>query len=154
MDNITISDTNKVLNRMEIDRITKFVELEKKINDLKDGDETILSVEFDGEDLSLGQWQRLAIARAEYKNVEILIFDEPTASLDPLQEMQIMSKFMKISKEKTTVLITHRVGVAKLADKIITMREGKIVEFGSHIDLIKNNGEYCRLYNLQKQWYI
>lgn len=121
---------------------------------MKDGDETILSVEFDGEDLSLGQWQRLAIARAEYKNVEILIFNEPTASLDPLQEMQIMSKFMKISKEKTTVLITHRVGVAKLADKIITMREGKIVEFGSHIDLIKNNGEYCRLYNLQKQWYI
>ncbi len=144
------------INELEESKIEK--ELEKvNLNYMKEslnnGINTLLSKEFGGTDLSIGQWQRIAIARANYKDATLMIFDEPTASLDPLQEMDIMKSFIETTINKTRVLVTHRIGAAKLADRIITMKDGKIAEIGTHEELISMNGEYAYLYNSQKQWY-
>ncbi|GAA0122382.1 hypothetical protein UT300018_16980 [Clostridium faecium] len=132
----------------------------KKVNlsnikeSLHDGIDTLLSKEFLGTDLSIGQWQRIAIARANYKDASLIVFDEPTASLDPLQEIDIMRSFIETTKNKIRILVTHRIGAARLADRIITMKDGKIIEVGTHDELISIEGEYANLYNSQKQWYI
>lgn len=151
-ENVSISDTNNI-DRKKVEESLKSVELIQTIQNWDEGLDTLLSREFGGTDLSLGQWQRLAIARANYKKASLIVFDEPTASLDPLQEMEIMKKFIENTKDKTAILVTHRIGAAKLADRIITMQNGRIVELGTHKELLKKQGEYAKLYNSQKQWY-
>ncbi len=118
-----------------------------------DGYETILSREFGGVDLSLGQWQRIAIARALFRENDLIILDEPTSSIDPYEETRMYNIFSQITKEKTTVLVTHRLGSVKLADRILVMKAGEIVQSGSHNELITQEGEYLRLYQQQQQWY-
>lgn len=151
-ENVSISDTNNIDNK-KIEKSLESVELTQVTQSWEAGLDTLLSREFGGTDLSLGQWQRLAIARANYKEASLIVFDEPTASLDPLQEMEIMKKFIESTKDKTAILVTHRIGAAKLANSIITMKNGRIVEAGTHKELIKKQGEYAKLYNSQKQWY-
>ncbi len=151
-ENIAISDTNNI-DYKKVEESIKSVDLVYMIQKWDEGMDTLLSKEFGGTDLSLGQWQRLAIARANYKKASLIVFDEPTASLDPLQEMGIMKKFIEGTKDKTAILVTHRIGAAKLANRIITMKNGQVVELGTHKELLKKQGEYAKLYNSQKQWY-
>lgn len=155
---ITFKENVALGNIDNLDELKVCKELEKvNLNYIKDklhdGINTLLSKEFGGTDLSIGQWQRIAIARANYKDASLIVFDEPTASLDPLQEMDIMKNFIETTKNKTRILVTHRIGAARLADRIITMKDGKIIEVGTHDELINMNGEYAYLYNSQKQWY-
>ena len=118
------------------------------------GIDTILSKEFpDGTELSGGQWQKVAIARSMIKDSEVIIFDEPTAALDPIAELEIFNLLNNISKDKTTIMISHRLGVTKFADTIIVMKDGKISEKGSHEKLINNNGEYKKMYEAQASYY-
>ena len=118
------------------------------------GIDTILSKEFpDGTELSGGQWQKVAIARSMIKDSEVIIFDEPTAALDPIAELEIFNLLNNISKDKTTIMISHRLGVTKFADTIIVMKDGKISEEGSHEKLINNNGEYKKMYEAQASYY-
>jgi ABC-type multidrug transport system fused ATPase/permease subunit len=112
-----------------------------------------LGREFGGGELSGGQWQKLAISRSIFKDGEFFLLDEPTAALDPLIEWDILSGFMKITEGKTAVIISHRTGLCRLADTIIVMKAGRIVETGSHPVLLEQNGEYARLYNSQAIWY-
>lgn len=151
-ENVAIADINN-MNHNRVEENLNSVDLIQTIKKWDEGLETLLSKEFGGTDLSLGQWQRLAIARANYKESSLIVFDEPTASLDPLQEMEIMRKFIKGAKDKSTILVTHRIGAAKLADRIITMKNGRIVETGTHEELLKKQGEYANLYTSQRQWY-
>lgn len=151
-ENVAIADTDNIDNK-KVEESLKSVDLAYMVNNFDEGLDTLLSREFGGTDLSLGQWQRIAIARANYKNASLIVFDEPTASLDPLQEMDIMKKFVESTKDKTAILVTHRIGAAKLADRIITMKNGQIVESGTHQELLKKQGEYAKLYTSQKQWY-
>lgn len=155
---ITVKENVALGNIDNLDELKVCKELEKvNLNYIKeklhDGINTLLSKEFGGTDLSIGQWQRIAIARANYKDASLIVFDEPTASLDPLQEMDIMKNFIETTKNKTRILVTHRIGAARLADRIITMKDGEIIEVGTHDELINMNGEYAYLYNSQKQWY-
>ncbi|MEG4391430.1 ABC transporter ATP-binding protein [Microcoleus sp. BROC3] len=128
-----------------------------KVNSLEQGLETPLGKQLeDGIDLSGGQWQRIAIARAlmRLSTAEVLIFDEPTAALDPKTEHEIYSIFRQIAAGKTTIVISHRLGLAKIADRIAVMENGKIAEIGTHEELIASNGIYCSMFTRQASSYI
>ena len=125
------------------------------INKFENGDRTVLGKEYDdqGIDLSGGEWQRLIIASAYMGEPELLLMDEPTASIDPLKEMELIQNFRENLKGKTAILISHRIGFARLADRIVMMENGRIAEQGTHEELLKNGGYYARLFNEQKKLY-
>ena len=116
--------------------------------------DVILSRDFNGIDLSGGQWQQIAIARAQYRDHSFIVLDEPTAAIDPIMESDIYNRFINMSKGKTAVVITHRLGSARFADRIIVLKEGQIIQDGTHNDLLKLEGEYSRMWNLQAQNYV
>lgn len=108
----------------------------------------------DGIDISGGQWQRLAIARALIGESDILILDEPTAAVDPIAEKELYEAFLRASNDKTCIIISHRLASARMADRIIVLKDGEIIEQGSHDELMKNRGEYYRMFNAQSSWYL
>ena len=95
----------------------------------------------------------MAIARGLYRNSNIVVLDEPTAAIDPIEEGNIYRKFIDISAGKTAVIITHRLGSARIADRIIVMEGGAIVQTGTHDTLMKENGLYKTMFESQAQWY-
>lgn len=115
--------------------------------------QTMLSREFGGVDLSGGQWQRVAIARGLYRSHEMIVLDEPTAAIDPLEETRVYKKFAELSRDKTAVIVTHRMGSARIADRIVVMKDGVIEDVGSHDALMRRGGEYARMVNAQAAWY-
>ncbi|MBR4017032.1 MAG: ABC transporter ATP-binding protein [Oscillospiraceae bacterium] len=110
--------------------------------------------EQNGTELSVGQWQKLAIARAFYADSDILILDEPTASLDAIAEQEIFSQFDKLRHNKTTVFVSHRLSSATLADKILVIDNGCLREMGNHQELMDQQGEYYRLFTTQSKRYV
>ena len=110
--------------------------------------------EFDGTELSIGQWQKLSVARAFYSNSDILILDEPTASLDAISEQQIFNQFAQLTKGKTSLFVSHRLSSATTADKIIVLEYGKVVEEGTHKELMNAQGKYYDLFTTQAKRYI
>jgi len=105
-------------------------------------------------DISGGEEQKLAIARAFYKDAPIIIFDEPTAALDPVAEFEIYSKFNEIIGDKAAVFISHRLSSCRFCDNIVVFNNGEIVQFGDHEELLKDvEGKYFELWNAQAQYY-
>ncbi len=131
-ENIKISDMESNRPLEEVIRVAN-VNMDK----FPEGVETLLSREFGGIDISGGEWQRVAIARGLYRSCDLIILDEPTAAIDPLEETRIFHLFEKATEGKTTILVTHRLGPAKIADKIVVLDNGKIVEYGTHEMLLK-----------------
>jgi len=117
------------------------------------GKNTMLSREFDGVDLSGGQWQRIAIARGLYRRHNIIVLDEPTAAIDPIEESRIYRKFVDISKGKTAIIVTHRLGSTKIADRVIVMDKGRIINIGAHDALMQNCELYAEMFKAQAVWY-
>lgn len=126
------------------------------MKDWKNGIDENLTRRFDpnGKELSGGQWQRISLARAFFRNAPIILLDEPSASLDPVAEHQIFEDFSQISENKSAVLISHRLSSITLADKILVLEDGHITEQGSHADLLRRDGRYAYLFNLQASKYI
>ncbi|MDR1418195.1 MAG: ABC transporter ATP-binding protein/permease [Endomicrobium sp.] len=152
-ENIMISEINSDDSEKMNDSLKKAgLSVDKKI--FPQNYDTILSREFDGVELSGGQWQRVAIARGLYRTHDLIILDEPTAAIDPLEEANLYKKFAEISKEKTAVIVTHRIGSARIADEIVVMDRGQICEIGTHDDLIDNGGKYSNMFLAQSKWYI
>ncbi len=118
-----------------------------------DGYDTMLSREFDGIDLSGGQWQRLAVARGLYRDSRFMVLDEPTSAIDPIEEGIMYRKFQELINNKMGIIVTHRLGSTKMADRILVLKSGKLVENGTHGELMKKNGYYASLYQEQAQWY-
>lgn len=116
---------------------------------LPSGINTELGKEFNGTALSGGEWQKLAMSRAFLRDADLLILDEPTASLDPQSEQEIFNKFADHIDGKTALLITHRLGSVKMADRILVFKNGRLVENGTHHQLIEERGEYFSLYSIQ-----
>ena len=124
------------------------------IENLPDGYETMLGRWFHGgHELSLGQWQRIALARAFMRDAEILVLDEPTASLDAQTEYEIFRHFQELTEGKMAILISHRFSTVRMADRIIVIDRGRIVESGSHHELLRREGTYARLFSMQAEGY-
>ncbi len=117
--------------------------------------ETVLGKAWDDEglDLSTGQWQKLVIARAYLRKTSILILDEPTSALDARTEVEVYRQFRDMSEGKSVVLISHRLGSARLADRVAFLENGRIVEEGAHTDLVDQEGRYAHMYSVQAGWY-
>lgn len=152
-ENIAFSDENSKKINQKIMDILEFLDI-KDILNKEDGINMRLGREFGGENLSKGQWQKIAIARAIYKNGQVVFLDEPTSALDPIIETQILRKFLEIAEGKTAIIVSHRTGLCKDVNKIIVMKNGKIVEEGNHKTLYEKKGEYYRLYTSQSKWYL
>lgn len=128
--------------------------IENIVLQIRDGLDGSLGLEFSGgQELSGGQWQRIAIARAFMREADILVFDEPTSALDPQAELEIFKCFVELSKGKTAIMISHRLGPASLADRIFVLKEGKLVEQGNHQQLMELDREYAAMFRAQAQWY-
>ena len=106
-------------------------------------------------DLSRGQWQRLAIARACFADNKqsLMIFDEPSASLDPIAESRMYAMIYGLLKGRSCILISHRLASAKMADRILVFKQGMLSEDGTHEELIKQGGDYCKMWSAQSSWY-
>ncbi|MAG37666.1 MAG: hypothetical protein CL878_15635 [Dehalococcoidia bacterium] len=121
---------------------------------LPEGLDTLLGKEFhEGQELSVGQWQKLAIARAYFRPAEILILDEPASALDAKAEAAVYEHFAHLAADRTVVLISHRLGSCRIADRILVLQEGHLVEAGTHADLVAEGGAYAELFQLQAAWY-
>ena len=155
LENITFTENN---TNEEIERakdILKENGLESRVNRMSHGIDTYLTKELDqeGEELSGGESQKLAIARAAYKGAPILIMDEPTASLDPDSEYELYMKFADMTQGKTSLFISHRLACIHFCDRIAVFEGGRIVELGTHEELMGKSGKYSEMYNKQLELY-
>ena len=110
--------------------------------------------EENGLELSIGQWQKLAAARAFYSDSDVLILDEPTASLDPMAEQEIFNQFDRLREDKTTIFVSHRLSSATIATQIVVLEYGEVIEKGTHKELMEKEGRYFELFTTQAKRYI
>lgn len=150
-DNVTISYLSKNVDEKKV--LKALDDSEINIDKFNNGLNTMLSTEFNGIDLSRGEWQKLSIARALYKDSNIFIMDEPTAAIDPETESKIYASIKKVICGKTSLIITHRLGITKYVDRIIVLKDGSIVENGSHDELMSFDSNYRKMYLSQTKWY-
>ena len=107
----------------------------------------------EGTELSSGQWQRLALARAYLRDAQVVALDEPTAAQDPRAEVEFYRQFTQVATGRTAILVSHRLGAARLADRIVVLADGRIVEEGDHDTLLRREGVYAQMFRLQARWY-
>ncbi len=155
-DNVAFGDYSKAPDLERVKKAAIQANADGYITSLKDGYDTPLMKYFepDGTELSIGQWQKLSIARAFYSDADILILDEPTASLDPIAEQEIFNQFDKLREGKTTIFVSHRLSSATIATKIVVLENGKLVEVGNHKELMTKKGKYYELFSTQAKRYI
>lgn len=152
-DNVGFGGLDLVSDRGALERAARRVGALKLIEELPHGWDTVLSREFpNGADLSGGQWQKIALARAMFAieaGASLLILDEPTASLDVRAEVELFDQFLELTRGLTTILISHRFSSVRRADRICVLEGGRIVEEGTHQDLMHLEGRYAWMFNLQ-----
>ena len=154
-ENIYLGDVEKKDNMKRIKQAAEQTDADKKLESFPLGYDTILGRWFKGgEELSIGQWQMVAISRAFFRNAEIVVLDEPSSALDPKTETAIFSKLKKLMEGRSALIISHRYSTVRMADKILVLDKGQIIEQGPHEELIKKNGKYSKLYRAQANGYI
>ena len=122
---------------------------------LRAGYETVLGKVFeDGEELSIGEWQKVALARAFVRGAEILVLDEPTSALDPIAEWRVFERIREMAQGKAVLLISHRFSTVRMADRIHIVEQGHIVETGTHAELMALDGRYARMYEVQAKSFV
>lgn len=154
-ENVGFGNTAKIFDDEEIQSALKKGMAEHIVSRLPKGMDTYMGrwYEKNGIRMSGGEWQRIAASRAYVSDKEILIMDEPAAMLDPIAEMQQFQQIKNSLKGRTSVLISHRIGFARLADKIIVLDKGNMVEYGSHAELMEKKGVYFLMFSNQADWY-
>jgi ATP-binding cassette subfamily B protein len=129
----------------------------ERLRELPLGLDTCLYKDFDADGVSIsgGEAQKIALARALYKDAPFIVLDEPTAALDPIAEFEVYSRFNEIIEDKTTVFISHRLSSCRFCDDIAVFHEGRLVQRGSHQQLLADkDGKYAELWNAQAQYYV
>lgn len=155
-ENIHFGDIQRKFSLQDIQNAAREADAEDYISHLPAGYDTPLMRLFEenGIELSLGQWQKLAVARAFYSDSDILILDEPTASLDPMAEQEIFNQFDKLRQDKTTIFVSHRLSSATVASKIVVLEYGRLIEEGDHATLMAQKGRYYDLFTTQAKRYL
>jgi ABC-type multidrug transport system fused ATPase/permease subunit len=155
-ENISFGNIHLGENRDMIESCARQANAEDYISKLPYGYDTPLMriFEKEGIELSGDQWQKLAIARAFYRDSEIMILDEPTASLDPMAEQEIFNQFDNLREGKTTIFVSHRLSSAVIATKILVLEYGELIEEGTHHELMQKRGKYYNLFTTQAKRYL
>ncbi|MBR5761983.1 MAG: ABC transporter ATP-binding protein, partial [Lachnospiraceae bacterium] len=148
----TVAETDK-------ERAIKCLEqagMKEKVAELKNGVDTevLKVVEDDGVDFSGGEKQKIALARALYKNAPVIVLDEPTAALDALAEAKLYQDFDKMVEGKTAIYISHRLSSTQFCDDVAMFKDAELVEYGTHESLLKAGGPYSEMFNVQAQYYL
>ena len=153
-ENIGFGDVERLEQRDAIVEAADWASLGEQVKALPERYDTLLGRWFEsGQELSRGQWQRLALARARFRDAPIIVLDEPTSSLDALAEEQLLTRLLQLVEGRTTLLISHRFSTVRAADRIAVMEGGRIAEFGSHDALVERGNLYARMYAAQARRY-
>jgi ATP-binding cassette subfamily B protein len=153
-ENIGFGQVEDLDNQVRIEEAADKGGATEVVSELPDGYETILGRRWNrGHELSGGQWQKIALSRAFMRKAEVLILDEPTSALDAQAEYEIFLRFRELMEGRIAVLISHRFSTVRMADRIVVLSEGRIIELGSHEELMAHNQNYAHLFNLQAEGY-
>lgn len=153
-DNIWFGNVNGRVNQQRVIAAAQRAGAHEVISGLPKGYDTMLGKLFeDGEELSIGQWQKVALARAFMRDAQIIVLDEPTSALDAEAEYEVFKRFRQLAEGRTTILISHRFSTVRMADRIHFMKDGRIAESGTHDELLRRGGMYARLFEMQAQHY-
>jgi len=153
-ENIALGDLKRFEHPEELKYAIQKAGISELVEKLVEKENTLLGKQFGGTELSGGEWQKLALARAFVRrDAQLLILDEPTAALDPRSEYEVYQHFTELSKGKTTLLVTHRLASVRMADCILVMKKGCLVETGTHEELLNYGGEYASLWEMQAKQY-
>lgn len=155
-ENICMGSPSDANNQNLYDKVCSISGVDQIVSQLRYGENTYLNKEYDtnGVDLSIGQWQKLLIAKIMFRNKEILIFDEPTSALDPLAEQEFINTLLSWYKNKTVVIISHRMTFASIADRVFVIKDGVVAEQGTPKQLLNAKGLFYEYFNTQKSLYF
>lgn len=153
-ENIAVGDIEAIANSARLSHAIQKAGITELIDKFPQREDTPLGKQFGGTELSGGEWQKLALARAFMReNAQLLILDEPTAALDPRSEYEVYQRFVELAQGRTTLLITHRLASVRMADRILVLKSGRLIEEGTHRELLRRGGEYSMLWNMQAEQY-
>jgi ATP-binding cassette, subfamily B, bacterial len=151
-ENIWLGNIDVPLDRLHLEPAVTRAGVDAVISKLANGFDTILGKRFEGgQELSAGEWQKIAIARAFLHDGEVVVLDEPSSALDPNAEYEIFERFHQLMKGKTAILISHRLSTVKMVDRVYVVNDGRIVESGTHGELIKKSGTYAWMFETQSR---
>jgi ATP-binding cassette subfamily B protein/ATP-binding cassette subfamily C protein len=154
-ENVGLGNPAHVDDRSRIEEAVRRGGAENVVATLPEGLDTVLGGWFErGHDLSAGQWQKLAVARAFMRDAEVLVLDEPTASIDAEAEHDLFLRFRDLAAGRSAIVISHRFSTVRVADRIAVLRDGALEELGSHRELLARNGRYAHLFRLQAEGYV
>lgn len=154
-ENIVFGNISSIEDECQLEVAATKTGVDSITRTLSNGYETQLGQEYEGgKELSQGQWQKVALSRSFFNaTAELVIYDEPTAALDPFAEAALFEQFSELVEGKTSIMISHRLGSCRNADIILVLKDGRLVEQGSHEELLQLHGEYAKMYKAQSQWY-
>ena len=153
-ENIAIGNIDELDNLDKIENAAELSLANEVVSELKHGYNQQLGKRFsNGQELSGGQWQKVALARAYMKSAEVMILDEPTSALDARAESEVFGRFIGLTEGKTSIIISHRFSTVRQADRILVLEHGKALEIGTHEELMKNQALYSELFTLQAEGY-
>lgn len=153
-ENIWLGDVDAEPEPQRIEEVARMSGILPVVNKLPNGFDTMLGKWFDnGEELSIGEWQKFGLSRAYWRDAPILILDEPTSAMDPRSESHVFDRFRELIAGKTAIIVSHRLSTVRMADRIYVMENGSIVEQGKHDDLMLKRGKYAELFELQAVHY-
>jgi ATP-binding cassette subfamily B protein len=154
LENVWFGDVNSQPELSQVSRAAAYSGAEPVIQGLPNGYRSNLGTWFeDGQELSAGEWQKIALARAFFRDASIVVLDEPSSALDPLAEAELFSKFRQLIGDRTAILVSHRFSTVRMADRICVFDGGRIIESGSHAELLEQSGHYARMFRTQARLY-